>query len=37
MADNLVARVDPAGNIKSDKETSREKIDGIVALRHPEV
>ncbi len=44
MADNLVARVDPAGNIKPDKEKSREKIDGIVALimaidlalRHPE-
>lgn len=25
-------RVDPAGNIKPDKEKSREKIDGIVAL-----
>lgn len=45
MADNLVARVDPAGNIKPDKEKSREKIDGMVALimaidlalRHPEV
>lgn len=45
MADNLIARVDPAGNIKPDKEKSREKIDGIVALimsldlalRHPEV
>jgi len=45
MADNLVARLDPAGNIKPDKEKSREKIDGIVALimaidlalRHPEV
>lgn len=44
MADNLVARVDPAGNVKPDKEKSREKIDGIVALimaldlalRHPE-
>ena len=44
MADNLVARMDPAGNIKPDKERSREKIDGIVALimaldlalRHPE-
>jgi phage terminase large subunit-like protein len=44
MADNLVACVDPAGNIKPDKEKSREKIDGIVALimaidlalRHPE-
>lgn len=44
MADNLVARVDPAGNVKPDKEKSREKIDGVVALimaldlalRHPE-
>lgn len=44
MADNLVARLDPAGNVKPDKEKSREKIDGIVALimaldlalRHPE-
>lgn len=32
MADNLVASTDPAGNIKPDKEKSREKIDGIVAL-----
>jgi len=32
MADNLVARQDPAGNIKPDKEKSREKIDGLVAL-----
>ena len=32
MADNLVARTDPAGNIKPDKEKSREKIDGMVAL-----
>ncbi len=32
MADNLVARSDPAGNIKPDKERSREKIDGLVAL-----
>jgi len=31
MADNLVARVDPAGNIKPDKAQSREKIDGLVA------
>ena len=31
-ADNLVARQDPAGNIKPDKERSREKIDGVVAL-----
>ena len=32
MADNVVARMDPAGNIKPDKEKSAEKIDGIVAL-----
>lgn len=32
MADNLVARQDPAGNLKADKEQSREKIDGMVAL-----
>jgi phage terminase large subunit-like protein len=32
MADNLVVRTDPAGNIKPDKERSREKIDGMVAL-----
>lgn len=32
MADNLVAREDAAGNLKPDKEKSREKIDGIVAL-----
>jgi len=32
MADNLVARIDPAGNIKPDKEKSTEKIDGMVAL-----
>ena len=32
MADNVVAREDPAGNIKPDKEKSREKIDGITAL-----
>ncbi len=32
MADNLVAREDPAGNLKPDKEKSREKIDGITAL-----
>ncbi len=44
MADNLVARLDAAGNIKPDKSASREKIDGMVALimaldlalRHPE-
>lgn len=32
MAGNLVAREDPAGNIKPDKQKSTEKIDGIVAL-----
>ena len=32
MADNLVAREDAAGNIKPDKEKSREKIDGMVTL-----
>jgi phage terminase large subunit-like protein len=32
MADNLVARSDPAGNIKPDKEKSIEKIDGMTAL-----
>jgi phage terminase large subunit-like protein len=32
MADNLVARLDPAGNIKPDKARSIEKIDGMVAL-----
>lgn len=32
MADNLVAHMDAAGNIKPDKEKSREKIDGLVAL-----
>lgn len=44
MADNLVASMDPAGNIKPNKERSKEKIDGIVALimaldlalRHPD-
>ncbi len=32
MADNLVAREDPTGNIKPDKEKSTERIDGMVAL-----
>jgi phage terminase large subunit-like protein len=32
MADNLVARMDPAGNIKPDKEKSTERVDGMVAL-----
>jgi phage terminase large subunit-like protein len=32
MMDNVVAKTDPAGNIKPDKERSRERIDGVVAL-----
>jgi phage terminase large subunit-like protein len=32
MADNVVARQDPAGNVKPDKQRSIEKIDGIVAF-----
>jgi len=32
MANNLVVRMDPAGNLKPDKEKSIEKIDGIVAM-----
>lgn len=32
MADNLVARMGPAGNVKPDKNESSEKIDGMVAL-----
>jgi phage terminase large subunit-like protein len=32
MADNLVVKLDPAGNMKPDKQRSTEKIDGIVAL-----
>jgi phage terminase large subunit-like protein len=32
MASNVVVRMDPAGNMKPDKQKSREKIDGIVAL-----
>ena len=31
MADNLMVKQDPAGNVKPDKGKSREKIDGIVA------
>jgi phage terminase large subunit-like protein len=31
MADNIVVSQDPAGNVKPNKEKSREKIDGIVA------
>lgn len=32
MADNMVVRTDPAGNLKPDKGKSSEKIDGMVAL-----
>lgn len=32
MASNVVANYDPAGNIKYDKEKSKFKIDGIIAL-----
>jgi phage terminase large subunit-like protein len=32
MADNMVVRQDPAGNLKPDKGKSTERIDGIVAL-----
>jgi phage terminase large subunit-like protein len=32
MADNMVVRKDPAGNLKPDKEKSTERIDGMVAL-----
>jgi phage terminase large subunit-like protein len=31
MADNLMVSTDPAGNVKPNKQKSREKIDGIVA------
>lgn len=31
MAGNTMVKTDPAGNIKPDKEKSRERIDGIVA------
>lgn len=31
-ADNIVARLDPAGNMKPDKGESTERIDGMVAL-----
>jgi len=31
MASNLVTRSDPSGNLRPDKERSREKIDGITA------
>lgn len=29
---NITAKIDPAGNVKFDKEKSKEKIDGMVAL-----
>lgn len=32
MAQNMIVKQDPAGNIKPDKSKSTEKIDGIVAL-----
>jgi phage terminase large subunit-like protein len=31
MFDNVMMKTDPAGNIKPDKEKSKDKIDGIVA------
>ena len=31
-AENLMVREDPAGNLKPDKEKSKERIDGTVAL-----
>lgn len=31
MADNMVVSTDPAGNVKPNKQKSRQKIDGIVA------
>lgn len=32
QADNVVVKMDPAGNLKPDKAGSQEKIDGIVSL-----
>lgn len=32
MMDNIYVKIEPAGNIKPDKEKSTEKIDGAVAL-----
>ena len=32
MASNVAVRLDPAGNMKVDKERSAERVDGIVAL-----
>ena len=31
MVDNLAVRMDPAGNVKPDKEKSGDKIDGVSA------
>ena len=31
MMDNVYTRIDPAGNIKVDKEKSTERIDGAVS------
>ena len=31
MANNVTVRTDPAGNLKPDKQTSADRIDGIVA------
>ena len=31
MVDNSHVRIDPAGNMKPDKQKSTEKIDGVVA------
>ena len=31
MADNVIVRQDPSGNLKPDKSKSTQKIDGIVA------
>jgi len=32
MCDNMMVKIDPAGNVKPDKKASSEKIDGMVAL-----
>jgi len=31
MADNVSVKSDPAGNVQPDKQTSSDRIDGIVA------
>jgi phage terminase large subunit-like protein len=31
MVDNLAVRMDPAGNVKPDKATAADKIDGVAA------